>query len=528
MRLGKMLRRLAFAAAGSGLLVGSALAQTLTLGVPAGPASLDPHASAAPADAEALKDIFDALVASGDRLQLEPALALSWKLLDPTTWEFKLRDGVKFHDGSAFTADDVRFSIERLATVAGPNASPVAHVKEAKVLDPQTVQIVTDGPRPTLPSQLTGLLIVSHRAADGVTRESASEAFESGRAAVGTGPFRFVSRNPKEELVLERFDQHWRGAAPWQRVVRKEIPDDAARIARLKAGELDLIARVPVAELPALEREPKLKLVRAETMAIFTLAFDARDSSPRVEAKNGSALPQNPFRDPKVREAVDLAIDRPALAEVAMEGLGKALNQILPPVVVGHDDKLPPMKPNLERARQLLGEAGYPDGFKARLGYTTGRWPSDRAVGMSVARMLSRIGIEPQASGQPASAFFPALARGDFSLTISVAEGIGEAQATLSALGHSAEAQKGAGALNWGGYANPELDKLIDEAATELEEGKRRKLLEEAAALFGRERPALPLVAIVAAWAMQKDKVDMPKPRSDEATLASDIVPVRK
>jgi peptide/nickel transport system substrate-binding protein len=310
--------------------------------------------------------------------------------------------------------------------------------------------------------------------------------------------------------------------------VRKEIPDDAARIARLKAGELDLIARVPVAELPALEREPKLKIVRAETPATFTLSFDVRDSSTQVQAKNGSALPQNPFRDPKVREAVELAIDRPALAEVSMEGLGKAVNQILRPGVVGHDDKFPPMKPNLERARQLLAEAGYPDGFKARLGYTTWRWPSDRAVGMSVARMLSRIGIEPQASGQPASAFFPALARGDFSLAISVAESTGEAQDTLSALGHSATAQKGAGALNWGGYANPDLDKLLDEAATELDEGKRKKLIEDAAALFGRERIALPLVALVATWAMQKDKVDLPKPRADEETLASDIVPVRK
>src|SRR5215207_9785825 len=183
-----------------------ALAQTLTIGTRAGPESVDPHYTATGTHAEALKHVFDTLVWSGDKLQLEPRLAESWKPLDNTTWEFKLRKGVKFHDGSDFTADDVKFSIERIPIVSGPNPTMiyVRRVKEEKVVDPHTIHVLTEGPAPTLPNDFIRLFIVSSKAAAGLTKESANAAFNSGKAAIGTGPFRFISWTPKEELVLER------------------------------------------------------------------------------------------------------------------------------------------------------------------------------------------------------------------------------------------------------------------------------------------------------------------------------------
>ena len=223
----------------------------------------------------------------------------------------------------------VRTRVERIPIVSGPNPTMiyVRRVKEAKVVDPHTLHVLTDGPAPTLPNDFIRLFIVSAKAAAGLTKESANAAFNSGKAAVGTGPFRFVSWTPKEELVLERFDGHWRGASPWQKVVRKEIPNDSARVAQLKAGQVDMIVRVPAADVPTLEKDAKLKIVKVDTPYVFNIEFDFRDKPPQVFAKDGSALPQNPFKDARVREAVDLAIDRPALAEVSMEGLGRPVNR---------------------------------------------------------------------------------------------------------------------------------------------------------------------------------------------------------
>jgi len=525
------LRRLAIAAAASTALASAAFAQTLTIGVRAGPESIDPHYTATGTHAEALKHVFDTLTWSGTDLQIEPGLAESWKPIDPTTWEFKLRRGVKFHDGSDFTAEDVKFSIERIPTVSGPNPTTiyVRRVKETRIVDPHTVHIVTDGPAPTLPNDFIRLFIVSHKAAAGLTKESANQAFNSGKAAVGTGPFKFVSWTPKEEFVLQRYDQHWRGASPWERVVRKEIPNDAARVAQLKAGQVDMIVRVPASDVPTLERDPKLKIAKVDTVYVFYVELDHRDKPPQVSAKDGSPLPKNPFQDPRVREAIDLAIDREALAEIAMEGLGKPVTQIVTANIFGHDDSIPPVKPNLQRARQLMQEAGYPNGFKAVFNFTNDRLPGDRAVGTSVAQMLARIGLEIQANGQPGAVLFPARTRGDYSMVMSGWGTLtGEANYTLSSLAHSNAPALKMGAFNWRNYNNPKVDKLLQDAAVEMDEGKRKNLLQEANRVFRADRPLLPLAAVSSAWALQKDKVDLPKPRTDEDTLAHDLVPVKR
>jgi peptide/nickel transport system substrate-binding protein len=522
--------RLALATICASVLAGAADAQTLMIGVRAGPESIDPDYTGVGTHAEALKHVFDTLVWAGDQLQLEPALAESWRTIDNTTWEFKLRRGVKFHDGSDFTAEDVKFSIERIPLVSGPNPTTVyvQRVKETKIIDPYTIHIVTDGPAPALPNDFVRLFIVSHQAAAGLTRDNANEAFNSGKAAIGTGPFKFVSWTPKDQLVLERFDQYWRGPAYWQRVVRKEIPNDAARVAQLRAGQVDMIVRVPASDLATLQRDSKLSVVKAETIYIFNVAFDFREKSPQVTAKDGSPLPDNPLRDALVREAIDLAIDRQALAEFAMEGLGSPASQIVTPGIFGYDPNLRPTKPDLQRARLLLAEAGYPHGFKITLSFTNDRLPGDRAVGTSVAQMLARIGVDVQASGEPAAVLYPARTRGDRSLVLAGwATLTGEARYTYEVLAHTFDPKTKAGSFNWYRYSNPKMDKLIDDAGVELDQTKRLALLREAGALFNRERVALPLVIISSAWAMQKDKVTLPKPRADEDTLAYDVKPTK-
>lgn len=507
-----------------------ALAQTLNIGVRSGPESIDPHYTATGTHAESLKHVFDTLVWSGDDLQLEPRLAESWTAIDDTTWQFKLRKGVKFHDGSDFTAEDVKFSIERIPAVSGPNPTIiyVRRVKEVKIVDPHTVNVITDGPAPTLPNDFIRLFIVNAKAAkDFSTKETANEGFNSGKAAIGTGPYKFVSWTPKDQMVLERFDGYWGGKEPWQRVVRKEIPNDAARVAQLKAGQLDLIVRAPASDVPTLERDPKLRVVKADTVYVFNLEMDMKEKTAQVAAKDGSPLPKNPLADPKVRQAIDLAIDRATLAEIAMEGLGKPVNQLVTPNIFGYDKAMAPLKYDVAAAKKLMAEAGYPNGFKVTFSFTNDRLPGDRQVGTSIAQMLAQIGIDVAANAQPGAVFFPARTRGEFSMSMSGWGTLtGEAHYTLSSLAHSNDPARKFGAFNVIGYKNPEMDKLIQDAANEMNVDKRRGLLEKANALVATDRPRLPIVAVGTAWAMQKDKVTI-KPRVDEDTLAMNVRPAK-
>ncbi len=511
-------------------LSSAASAQTLTIGVRAGQDSMDPHFTATGTHAEAMKYVFDTLVWSGDKLQLEPGLAESWKALDATTWEFKLRKGVKFHDGQDFTAEDAKFSIERIPTLKGPNPTTiyVRQVKEVKIVDPHTIHVVTLAPAPTLPNDFIRLFVVSHKSAAGLTPDTANEAFNSGKATNGTGPFKYVKWTPKDEFIVERNPTYWQGPAAWARVVRKEIPNDAARVAQLKAGQVDLIVRAPAADVPVLERDPKLSVVKGETVYVFNIEFDLRDQTKQVSAKDGSALPANPFRDVKVREAINLGIDRKALAEIAMEGLGTPVTQMVTPNIFGYAKDLPEMKPDLDRAKKLLAEAGYPNGFKTTFNFTNDRLPGDRAVGTSIAQMLARIGLEVVAAGQPGATLFPARTRGEFSMVMSGWGTLtGEAHYTLSSIAHSNDPQRRMGAFNWRNYKNDTMDKLLQDAAVELDEGKRRALLENANRLFMKEIPSLPIASVSSAWAMQKDKVKMLRIRADEDTLAYDIAPAK-
>ena len=514
---------------GFALLASTASAQTLTIGVRGGPDSIDPHFTATGSHAEALKHVFDTLVWSGDGLELEPRLAESWKPLNDTTWEFKLRKGVKFHDGSDFTAEDVKFSIERIPTVSGPNPTTiyVRRVKETKIIDSHTVHIVTDGPAPVLPNDFIRLFIVSSKAAAGLTKESANEAFNTGKAAVGTGPYKYVSWQPKGDLVLDRNDNYWGPKEPWARHVRKEIPNDAARVAQLKAGQLDLITRVPATDVAALKRDPKLSVQTIETVYVFNIEMDMRDKPPGVSAKDGSPLDKNPFLDVRVREAIDLAIDRKALAEIAMEGLGSPASQMVTPSIFGYNKSLGERKYDPAAAKKLLAEAGYANGFRIQFFFTQDRLPGDTQVGTSIAQMLAAIGIDARPNAAPAAVFFPARTRGEYSMSMSGWGTLtGEAHYTLSSLAHSNDKDKKMGAFNVLGYNNPVMDKLLQDAAVEMDEAKRRKFLEDANAVLEKDRQRLPIVAVGSAWAMQKDKVTI-KARVDEDTMAMNIKPAK-
>ena len=509
------------------LAQGGAPGRTLTVGVRSGPESIDPHWSTLGGHIEALRHVYDSLVAQDENLVLKPGLATSWRAVDDTTWEFKLREGVTFHDGSPFTAEDVKFSLERIPQVTGPMSMTLytKRAKSAEVVDPLTVRFVTDGPAPTLPNDFTRLMIVSRKIGAGPRNEE----FNSGAAAIGTGPFRFVRWEPRGDLVMERFDGWWAlkdGAAqPWARVIRREIPNDAARIAALKSGGVDMINYVPATDVAALQRDPTMEVVVGDSVYVFNVYFTLAETLPRLAKVDGREIPANPFRDPRVRQAMDLAIDRRALARVVFEGLAKPMSQLMPDSFFGASPNLPERRPDLARARALLAEAGYPRGFEIDFHSTSNRLPGDSALCEALAQQWSRIGVKANPNAVTGTVFFPASTRGEYSLQMSGWGTLtGEAAYTYGAMIHGPDPSVGLGNFNRSGYSNPEVNKLLLDGSRTLDDAKRREMFARAAEISMNDRPMLPIVMPQTVWAMGKNKLAF-TPRVDQETLAQSVTP---
>ncbi len=500
-----------------------AAAQTLTVGVRNGPDSIDPHWSTLGGHIEALRHVFDSLVGQDETLNLRPALALSWKPVDDNTWEFKLREGVRFHDGSEFTAEDVKFSIERIPAVTGPMPMTLytKRVRGARVVDKHTLLVTTDGPAPTLPNDFARLMIVSR----GIGAEPRNEEFNSGKAAIGTGPFRFVSWEPRGDFVVERFPDWWGGQEPWAKVIRREIPNDAARLAALKSGQVDLATYVPATDAAALQRDPNLDTVIGDSVYVFNVYLSQADKLPRPAKVDGAAIAANPLRDLRVRQAMDLAIDRRALARVVFEGLAKPMSQLMPDTFFGASPNLPERRPDLPRARALLAEAGYPKGFEIDFHCTNNRLPGDGALCEALAQQWSRVGLKVNPNAVVGTVFFPASQRREYSMEMSGWGTLtGEAAYTYGALIHSPDPAAGLGNFNRTGYSNPEVDKLLLDGSRTLDDTARRGMFVRAADISMNERPMLPIVMPQTIWAMQKGKLAF-TPRMDQETLAQAITP---
>lgn len=512
-------------AAVAALLLGAApvSAQTLTVGVRNGPESIDPHWSTLGGHIEALRHVYDSLVGQDENLNLKPGLAVSWKPVDDTTWEFKLRDGVRFHDGSEFTAEDVKFSLDRIPVVTGPMPMTLytKRARGSEVVDKLTVRVTTDGPAPTLPNDFTRLMIVSHA----IGMEPRNEQFNSGKAAIGTGPFKFVSWEPRGDFVVERFPDWWGGREPWARVVRREIPNDAARLAALKSGQVDLVNYVPATDVASLQRDPTLDTVIGDSVYVFNVYFTLAEKLPRLAKVDGKEIAANPLADGRVRQAMDLAIDRRALARVVFEGFAKPMSQLMPDSFFGASPNLPERRPDLPRARALLAEAGYPKGFEIDFHCTSNRLPGDGALCEALAQQWSRVGLKVNPNAVIGTVFFPASTRGEYSMQMSGWGTLtGEAAYTYGAMIHGPDPKVGLGNFNRSGYSNPDVNKLLLDGSRTLDEKARRDMFVRAAEISMNERPMLPIVMPQTIWAMPKNKLSF-TPRVDQETLAHLITP---
>ena len=470
--------------------------------------------------------MYEPLVFQDRYLKPLPGLAESWKRIDDTHWEFTLRAGVKFHDGSEFTARDVAFSIKRAQEITGPRTYRhyLKDILKVEPIDDLHVRIITSVPSPLLPVNLTTLGMVSARAADGAGPED----FKSGKAAIGTGPYRWALWTPGQQVVLERNEAYWGAREPWAKVTFRTISNDGARVAALLSGDVDIIDAVPGSLAARLENQTKVRLVSDTSIFLLYLTLDQfRDNSPFVTDLDGRPMTRNPLKDARVREAISLAINRAGLSDRVMEGTATPAAQIAPEGFAGYDPALTQAAYDPQAARQLIRDAGWPNGFQLTLHCLNDRYAGDSQTCQAVAAMLTAIGIKSKVEALPSSIFFRRAAGKDepeFSAAMSIfGASSGDPIQSLIAIVESFDMEKNHGVNNRGRYSNPQLDRLVEQAQETFDEEKREQLVRQATALAVSEGGLIPIYFLRSNWGVSS-KLQL-SPRGDGYTLATLIRP---
>lgn len=520
-----------FAAALAALWVTQAGAQELKVGLSAEPSAMDPHFHNLTPNNSLTKHIFDRLVDQDDNQLLTPMLAVSWKTLDDTTWEFKLRPNVKFTDGSDFTANDVIYTVCRAPRVENsPSSFGIATraIVGMEAKDPLTVTIKTETPYPLLPNELSTIGILSAKA-NGAGQVAfdrkecknagtypKTEEFNAGRAAIGTGPYKLVQFTKGDRIVLERNDNYWGKKPDWERIVFRPITSAGPRVAALLSEDVDLIENVPIQDLNRIKQNSNFEVVQGLSNRVIYLHFNyIDDHPPGVEGTDG----KNPFRDRRVREAISKAIDREAIVARIMGGVAMPAGELLPPTMFGANKNMTAPKPDPAAAKKLLAEAGYPNGFSLVLGTPNDRYINDAQIAQAVAQMLTRIGLKVSLDAMTASQFFAKRTKRGFGMWLAGwGAGTGEMSSPLKALVATPNKDKGLGTTNPGGYSNQKADELLIKALNTVDDEKRAALLAQSSRAAMEDYGVIPLHFEMTTWAYRKGLHYVP--RADQMTQA--------
>ncbi|MEO7157901.1 MAG: ABC transporter substrate-binding protein [Vicinamibacterales bacterium] len=497
----------------------AAAAADLKIAVAADITSMDPHFFNLFPNNNMAEHIFDKLVQMDPDSKMIPGLATSWKTIDPTTWEFKLRKGVKFHDGSELTADDVAFSIDRVAKIPNSPGPFVAYTKaivSTEIVDPYTIRFKTAFPHPLMPNDLSTIYIVSKKVATGLSTED----FNTGKATIGSGRFKFVKYVSGDHVDLVRNDNYWGEKPAWDKVTFKIIKNESARVAALLSGDVEAIEQPPTADLPRIKADPKFTVTSKISHRVIYFNFDHQQrSSPFITDKAGKPLDKNPLVDIRVRRAISQAINRPAIADRVMEGQAVPSGQLDSERLFGHVPGLKAEAFDAAGAKKLLAEAGYPDGFNITIHGPSGRYVNDEKIVQAVAQMLTRVGIVSKVETAPMGPYSARASKQEFSFhMVGWGASTGEASSPLRSLLATYNRDKGLGAVNWGRYSNPKVDYLIEQALQQVDDENRAIMLQEATKLAMQDLGIMPVHFQFTIWATKKGVTYVP--RTDEYTLA--------
>jgi peptide/nickel transport system substrate-binding protein len=523
------LTRLTAAFAGAALVAAAtAGAQEITIALATPITSLDPHFHNLSPNNGMADHFFGQLVRMDENQHLRPGLADSWKAVDDTTWEFKLHKGVKWSDGSDFTAADVIATLKRIPNVPNSPASFAIYtrpVKEAVAVDALTLRLKTEHPHPLLPNDLVAVRIIPKKVAESAKTED----FNSGKAMIGTGPYKLVEYVAGDRVVMAANDKYWGPKPAYAKVRFRMITNSAARVAALLAGDVQMIEGVPTADIAQLKKDARVSLASIVSNRVIYLHMDsARDKhSPFVTDRAGRPLEANPFRDPRVRKAISKLIDRDAIVSRIMEGQAEPAGQLLPDQFFGTSKRLKPEKYDPEGAKKLLAEAGYPEGFGVTLHTPNNRYINDEKVAQAVAQFLTRGGIPTKVEAMPSGVFFSRGSKLEFSFLLAGwgAE-TGETSSPLRSLLATFNPQLGMGAANRGRFSDAGVDAVLQTALTTIDDTKRGLLLAAASEkAVGELSGIIPLHYEVSTWAMRKGIAY--KARADQYTYAFEVRPAR-
>ena len=491
------------------------VAKTLKVGLASGAYSMDPQFFNETATNSILSNIFDTLVRFDKDIKVLPGLSESWSNPEPKVWIMKLRKGVKFHNGNTFNADDVVFSFNRIKNWKKSGfKGKVSMIDKVEKVDDYTVKFITKKAFPVFLRKLTYLAIL-----DKETVENKSDDWV-GLHPIGTGPYKLELWRKGDQIKLKANQDYWAGKPKFDEVIFRVLSNNATRTAAILSGEVDLINRVPVVDVNRIKSNSKLNTFVKPGLRLIYLQMDQfRDKSPYVQTADG----KNPFMDVRVRRAIYYGIDEDAIIQYIMKGFAVPAAQFHPSVVVGYDPSIKRVKYDPAKAKELLAEAGYPNGFSVTLDAPNNRYINDAQIAQAIAASLAKIGIKVKVSAVPKSSFFPKTAKQLTSFfLIGWASSDGDGSSMLDGVVHSKDDARGYGRYNNGKYSNPRVDKLIEESDANMDPKSRVKQMQEAQRIaILEDQSIIPLHYQVDIYASSK-KIDF-EPRTDSRIWAFDI-----
>ncbi|MEP2782848.1 MAG: ABC transporter substrate-binding protein [Pseudoruegeria sp.] len=504
---------------GKSLLLGGALSLTALSAQAAefkwasntDPQTMDPHAVNSAPVLSFLNNIYEGLVRRGQDMAIEPSLATSWEPLeDENGWRFHLREGVSFQNGAAFNAEDVMFSYQRASDEAADVRSWFAPVTEVRVVDDYTIDFVTSAPNPLFPSSIANFMILDKDWA--MNNDAALPARDAENFATmnvnGTGPFTVSSRDPGVKTVLTPNATWWEEASHnVTEATFTSIGNAATGLAALLSGEIDFIQPIPLQDVDQVESRDGLKVLEGEETRVIMFGFGHEHGALLYSSDVTEA---NPFADPKVRLAAAHALDLASIDRVLFRGKIEGASQLVPAGISGYSEangERPAYDP--DKSKELLAEAGYPDGFSFGLKCPNDRYINDEALCRAAASMFAAVGLNAELSTGPVRDYWPQLREDDFDMyLLGWSPGTFDMEHPIRFLMHSQDDEKKLGSWNFGNYSNARVDELLPMIQQEIEPEKRQKLVDEVVAITQKDVAYIPLYTQPLIWAA-KENIDL-------------------